>query len=340
VRFHWLLPSFLGFFVLTSPADAAELLFWRFEAEQNRLVFSTDQGVQPRVQLLTNPTRLIIDLPGINLERPSAEQEVGGVIRSVRVGQFDSKTTRLVIEFTPGYSITRQQVQLQRISPRQWIVELRTQDRVAQFPNSKPLPPLRPLPPATTNPLGDLFRVPRGRMVVAIDPGHGGRDPGAVGIRGVQEKDIVLPIAQRVAEILEQKGVQAILTRTSDYELDLEPRVQLARRENANLFVSIHANAIDNRPDVNGLETYHYENGLRLAQTIHNSILQNLDIRDRGVRQARFYVLRRNPMPAVLVEVGFVTGRQDAPRLATTDYQNQMAEAIARGILQYIQQNF
>jgi N-acetylmuramoyl-L-alanine amidase len=113
----------------------------------------------------------------------------------------------------------------------------------------------------------------------------------------------------------------------------------MARQANVNLFVSIHANSIDNRPDVSGLETYYYSSGERLAETIHNSILQSINIKDRRVRQARFYVLRNNPMPAVLVEVGFVTGVEDAPRLGTADYQNQMAQAIARGIIQYIQQN-
>jgi N-acetylmuramoyl-L-alanine amidase len=177
-------------------------------------------------------------------------------------------------------------------------------------------------------------------MVVMIDPGHGGPDSGAVGIGGLQEKNVILPIAQRVAAILQQQGIQAILTRKSDYDLDLEPRVRMAREDRANLFVSIHANSIDNRPDVNGLETYYYSSSSqRLAQTIHNTILQSIDVGDRGVRQARFYVLRNNPMPAVLVEVGFVTGTRDEPRLATADYQNQMAQAIARGILLYIQQN-
>jgi N-acetylmuramoyl-L-alanine amidase len=108
----------------------------------------------------------------------------------------------------------------------------------------------------------------------------------------------------------------------------------------ADLFVSIHANSINlSRPDVSGLETYYYSSGQRLARTIHSSILQSLDIKDRGVRQARFYVLRKSSMPSVLVEVGFVTGREDAAKLSNPDYRNQMAQAIARGILQYIQQN-
>jgi N-acetylmuramoyl-L-alanine amidase len=109
---------------------------------------------------------------------------------------------------------------------------------------------------------------------------------------------------------------------------------------NADLFVSIHANSMgSNRPDISGLETYYFDSGQRLAQTIHNSVLRNVNIRDRRVRKARFYVLRKSSMPSVLVEVGFVTGREDAPRLGTAAYQNELAEAIVRGIIQYIRQN-
>ncbi len=340
MKLFWLLPSFLGFLLLSSPAQARQLVSWRFEANQNRLVFATDEGVQPKAQLVGNPTRLVIDLPGIALERSTPEQLVGGAIRSVRVAQFDKNTTRLVIELNPGYTINPQQVRFQGAAPNFWSVQLPTPQRVAQLPNATSVPSLISVPPPTaSSPPANLPRVPNGRVVVMLDPGHGGKDPGAIGIGGLREKDIILPLAQQVAAILEQRGVKAILTRTDDYFVDLAPRVEMARRANVDVFVSIHANAIANRPDVNGLETYYYSSGQRLAQTIHSSILQNVGVKDRGVRRARFYVLRNNPMPAVLVEVGFVTGRQDAPRLATTAYENQMAQAIANGILQYIQQN-
>ncbi len=149
-----------------------------------------------------------------------------------------------------------------------------------------------------------------------------------------------MPIAQQVASILEQQGVQAVLTRRSDYFVDLAPRVAMAERMNADLFVSIHANSMGlSRPDISGLETYYYSSGQRLAQTIHNSISQSMDVKNRGVRRARFFVLRKTSMPSVLVEVGFVTGREDAVKLSNPTYRSQMAEAIARGILQYIQQN-
>jgi N-acetylmuramoyl-L-alanine amidase len=179
-----------------------------------------------------------------------------------------------------------------------------------------------------------------GQVTVVIDPGHGGNDPGAVGIDSIHEADIVLPIAQQVAAALEQQGVQALLTRSDDREVELEPRVQLAERAQATLFVSIHANSISlDRPDVNGFETYYYNSGQALAQTIYNNTLQTLGIPGRGIHQARFYVLRHTSMPSTLIEIGFVTGSEDQPRLANPEFRSQLAAAIAQGILQYLQRS-
>ncbi|HEY9763354.1 MAG TPA: DUF3747 domain-containing protein [Trichocoleus sp.] len=181
--------------------------------------------------------------------------------------------------------------------------------------------------------------VPQGELVVVIDPGHGGRDPGAVGIGGIQEKAINFAISQRVQQRLQQAGITAMMTRSGDQEIDLDPRVVYAERVGADLFVSIHANAISmSRPDVNGLETYYYSgrNSERLAQSIHNSVLRQTDLQDRGVRTARFYVIRNTTMPAVLVETGFVTGARDAARFSNAAARDQIADAIADGILNYL----
>ncbi|MGC9505674.1 N-acetylmuramoyl-L-alanine amidase family protein [Baaleninema sp.] len=200
-----------------------------------------------------------------------------------------------------------------------------------------------PLPVAnrrnTTSSWDDVPQIPQGQVVVVIDPGHGGSDPGAVGIGGLSEIDIVNPMSHRIADLLEENGVAAVLTREDNRTVELEPRVQLANRLNANLFVSIHANAISmSRPDVNGIETYYYQTGGDLAATIHQNLLQATGGPDRGVRTARFYVLRNTDMPAVLVELGFVTGAYDAPRLSDAQYRELLAQAIARGILQYVNQ--
>jgi N-acetylmuramoyl-L-alanine amidase len=643
VKLHWLLPGTFGtILMLSSPTLAAKLDSWRFDANQNRLEINTTGAVQPQAQLIFNPTRLVIDLPGTTFGRPQLRQQVGGAITSIRVGQFDEQTTRIVVELTPGYTLDPNQVKFVGTTASRWTVQIptpvaegvatqpteiavrqptatsalpprniynvvttqpstlaqttkptaisatqgttqvenfritgdgffvrtsggnpqiqvnRSDDRRAinidiagaslspnlsqrdvsvnrygvnriQFsqlqtsppvvrmtmqvdtngsdwrastssvggfivipntgvvrlpgssnisvpgssnprpiappvvanlpatiqsvelaatgtqlivrgdrnlsangswdrstgfyritiPNARlansvrgpvfganspilkvrlqqqdsntvaifvqPTPgsqigelnqvgdqfvaleiqpsrrvptssssisglPLPPLPPPNRVPFPDPLtndrptsplpsrRDPRGRPIVVIDPGHGGKDSGAPGLGGLLEKNVVLPIGQRVAAILEQNGVNAVLTRNSDTFVPLPGIVDIAARSNATLFVSIHANSVDNRPDVNGLEVYYYDSGYGLAEVVRRSILQNIDtIKDRGTRKARFYVLRKSSMPSILVETGYMTGREDNPRLATTEYQNRMAEAIARGVLRYLQ---
>lgn len=184
-----------------------------------------------------------------------------------------------------------------------------------------------------------LPSVPKSSRIVVIDPGHGGRDPGAIGIGSIRESEIVLDISRQVVSLLKQQGVDAILTRSRDEEIELSPRVQFAERANADVFVSIHANSFDaRRTDVNGIETFYYtgSSSQQLARAVQNSLLQELGARDRGVKAANFYVLRYTSMPAVLVETGFVTGSEDAARLSSATGRAQIARAIARGILQYM----
>lgn len=179
--------------------------------------------------------------------------------------------------------------------------------------------------------------IPHGEVVVMIDPGHGGRDPGAIGIGGLQEKDINTTISRRIQQVLQQRGLTVVMTRSDDTYVSLEGRTDYAERVGADVFISIHANAISlDRPDVNGLETYYYDTGQRLAQVIHDNVLQRVSMGNRGVRQARFFVLRRTSMPAVLVETGFVTGRVDAARFRDPAAVTQIADAIAAGILSYL----
>ncbi|WP_239121621.1 MULTISPECIES: N-acetylmuramoyl-L-alanine amidase [Spirulina sp. CCY15215] len=609
-----------------SPAEAARLLFWRFDSSQNRLVFTTDSDVQPSAHLIDNPTRLAIDLPGVQLDDSLTPQRIGGAIASVRVGQVTPGTARLVIELAPGYTIDPQAVNFQGSSATQWSVQLPNPERIVAAevapeltpiayspePTPAPTPTLnksdrqrfqstqngfylrleateagrvnvsqgvdgrqveinlegivlpedlvsrslavdrlgvqqvafsqvsisppkaritlettgeqtdwnatlgrnglaivpiegagvrrdnppppappesivvpsessdnnitpievttpiaqrdrlatirsvdwglgnqlyirgngsirgsirwdsdaeayiitipnaqlaegvrgpqlltngpiaeirlrqhdrantveillktvrgivagelnqlsstllslalnqertsstpissRPIPPRVSTPPRNTFpsnpspppttppRPINGRVLITIDPGHGGKDPGAIGIGGLQEKDVVLPISLEVSRILQQNGVQVVMTRDRDYFVSLAGRAEMANRARADAFVSIHANAISlSRPDVNGVETFYYSYaGQRLANAIQSRILRNIRIGSRGVKQARFYVLRNTSMPSALVEVGFVTGRDDAPRLATSAFRSQMAQAIAEGILEYI----
>ncbi len=262
----------------------------------------------------------------------------------VRLQSSGSNTVLVYVQPNPGVQIG----ELNQINSQTIALQLkRSEQRGRIIPPISGLPPL-PLPsqvpfpdpnapypaPSRSRP-----RIPSGRVVVMIDPGHGGKDSGAVGIGGLQEKNIILPISQKLARILQQNGVQVILTRDSDYFVSLQGRVDLASRANADVFVSIHANSAGSeRPDVSGLETYYYDSGLGLARIVHNSILKSVNVRDRGVRRARFYVLRKSSMPSILVETGYMTGREDIAKLRNPQYQNQMAEAIARGVLQYLKQ--
>jgi N-acetylmuramoyl-L-alanine amidase len=179
----------------------------------------------------------------------------------------------------------------------------------------------------------------RRRGVIFVDAGHGGRDVGAIG-NGIQEKDVVLPISIKLGQALQYMGYTVYYTRTNDVEIDLEPRVAAAERANADVFVSVHANSLESRrSDINGVETFHARNstvGRELASYVHSQIISATGATDRRVKAAGFYVIARTSMPAILVETGFVTNATEARNLSSPDYQKRMAEAIARGIDQFM----
>ena len=197
------------------------------------------------------------------------------------------------------------------------------------------------LRPTTTpvDPTG-LPVVPTGRYRIVIDPGHGGPDPGAIGIRGLRETDVVLDVSLQVAALLRARGVEVLMTRTREVDVDLPPRVSLANRSQATAFISIHANALNmRRPDVNGIETFFFSDPRsgRLASYLQQQMMNvSPGTPNRGVRRGRFFVIRRTAMPAALIEMGFVTGAIDAPRLARPDHRRRLALAIAAGTLDYL----
>ena len=207
-------------------------------------------------------------------------------------------------------------------------------------------PQARPaLFPTAAGPLSaeGLPLVPRGRFKVVIDPGHGGPDPGAVGIAGLRETDVVLDVSLQLARLLQSQGVEVLLTRTTEVDVDLPPRVALANSSGADVFLSVHANALSMmRPDVNGIESFYFEPAGNRARSLAAAVQQQMlaispGSPDRGVRTARFFVIRRTVMPSTLVEMGFVTGSLDAPRLMDANFRRQLAVALATGVLTYLQ---
>jgi N-acetylmuramoyl-L-alanine amidase len=172
--------------------------------------------------------------------------------------------------------------------------------------------------------------------VIVIDPGHGGPDPGAVGISGrTLEKYNVVWIARDLKALLEKEGAKVIMTRDGDNYLTLDARVRLANQRGADIFVSIHNDANLNR-QIRGTTTYYYTAGSKpLAAAVQRELVRALGSNDIGVRQAPFYVIRKTWMPSVLVEVGFVTNPAEEKLLVDPSYRLRAARGIYNGIVTY-----
>lgn len=179
--------------------------------------------------------------------------------------------------------------------------------------------------------------------MVYIDPGHGGRDPGAIGPSGVQEKRVALRVAQKVYEGL-FKVCQVKLTREDDRALganesaDLEARVRMANSWPADLFISIHCNSAGSQA-AHGTETFCYSpsgEGYRLANLIQSKLTKHTGLNDRGVATGNFAVLRETKMPAVLVELGFISNPTEETLLNSEDFHNHCAKAIVEGVCNYL----
>ncbi|WP_297508831.1 N-acetylmuramoyl-L-alanine amidase [Thermococcus sp.] len=169
---------------------------------------------------------------------------------------------------------------------------------------------------------------------ICVDAGHGGKDPGAVGY--VVEKDVNLAIALKVAHVLEMDGANVVLTRDGDYFVTLSGRVQIANSADCDIFISIHANSGPN--SASGFEVYHYYGSYKgniLATYVDQEIDKLIPLRNRGVKEAGYYVLKYTHMPAILIETGFVTNSYDAGIISDESYQWKYAYAILHGVQRY-----
>jgi N-acetylmuramoyl-L-alanine amidase len=209
---------------------------------------------------------------------------------------------------------------------------------------------------------------------IVIDPGHGGHDPGAISRSGLQEKQINLDIARRLAGLLEKSGIEVVMTRNKDVFISLEKRSEIANRSGADIFISIHANS-NKAKILNGFEVYCISTGVsdlkravdsarsesnyagvafpvkvtlwdmaynynrgqsfRLAEYICKVIRRDLDTRVIGVKGAAFQVLKYNNIPAILVEVGFLSNKKEENSLKDSSYRQSIAQAIADGVKVY-----
>ncbi|OON93328.1 MAG: N-acetylmuramoyl-L-alanine amidase [Candidatus Epulonipiscioides saccharophilum] len=175
-------------------------------------------------------------------------------------------------------------------------------------------------------------------MRIVLDAGHGGVDPGAIGQAGLRESEIVLTITLKLAQLLESVGIEVILTRTTNQYISLEERVRIANDSKADYFISIHANSATNKL-ASGAETYAYSKvgkSYILALDVQEDLIKSTGFLDRGVKTANFAVLRETDMPAILVEIGFLSNAQEESKLSNKEFLNRIAMAIYNGIAQYL----
>ena len=170
---------------------------------------------------------------------------------------------------------------------------------------------------------------------VVLDPGHGGTDYGAIR-EGINEKDITLDVSQRVASILKSKGYKVAMTRNEDIYVSLEDRVEYSEKENPEIFVSIHVNsAVATEPY--GIETHYYhEYSKELSDVIQEHLMKEIESKNRGIIKSKFYVINHTTVPAVLVEMGFLSNADERAELLTDARKQKTAKAIAEGIIEYL----
>lgn len=187
--------------------------------------------------------------------------------------------------------------------------------------------------------------------VIVLDAGHGGMDPGKVGINNVLEKDVNLAIVYKLKEILENKGYTVVLTRTDDKDLssenatnhkmeDLVNRVDIMKSNHANLVISIHQNSFPNE-SCYGPQVFYYGSSAeseRLATELQNALDQTLEVSEsRGIKcNNDYYIFKNSPAPIVIVECGFLSNSQEADLLNDEMYQSKLARAIYEGIGNYL----
>lgn len=178
---------------------------------------------------------------------------------------------------------------------------------------------------------------PGTRFTVVLDAGHGGSDPGAPSIDGKREKTFNLSLVLKVRALLQSDSrLNLVLTREGDTYPTLDDRVNLANGLNADLFVSIHTNS-NNSASINGTETYYNRpDSKAFAELMHAKIVAAAGLRDRGVKTAGFVVIRETKMPAVLLEIGYLSSKIDNDKLWNDGFQNKVAAAIAAGIKQQL----
>lgn len=298
-----------------------------FSFIDNKLHIDASRSVIPSIMTMDSPDRVVIDFPKAVFSDEfmekfgfdsgsQGEMEITDYpdVQRIRFAMFSDNpnTVRFVVDLnSPNHGkITYNEL------------GLTTVELVPGKDTTEPKPPIKT----------------DGKYTVVIDAGHGDHDSGAVSVKKRYEKDFNLSLSLKVGEILSQDDrFNTVLSREDDTFLELSERAQLANSLNADLFVSIHANSVDNKPSVSGTETYYWRaESKAFAETMHKHLMEGTQFKDRGVRKANHRVTKETKMPAILLEVGFLTNAAEEAQLFDEQFQQRVADNIVKGILDYL----
>ena len=329
-----------------------------------RVVVDSDRPVSYRQSVLPYPTRVVLDIQNAWIA-PEAKKDIAvdsPLLSRVRIAQFDPTTVRIVLETTVqkgGWKIFSIDGEKPRV-----VMDFGTPPAggAAVNPPQETWKP-DPLPSASDEDESeeegdtaqdqlerDLSEITgmKGRRI-AIDPGHGGSDSGAIGPTGIMEKSITMRVSRELKRLLEAEGATVILTRTGDTEVsekgasatsveELQARCDVANKAKADIFLSIHADAFTNR-EVKGTTAYYYTKGTkkskRLADNVRTALIDAIGTVDRGTQSCNFYVVKHTDMPAILVEISFISNPDEEKMMNSETGIKKIAQGIADGIADY-----
>lgn len=294
---------------------------------ENRLTIAMDGSSAPNITKMTGPDRIIIDLPNAtfsdvfgsgqeldpNLNGKLAVTDYPDV-SGVRYSLYSTSpyTVRFVIDLNTSKNYS---LEVSGDASKLVVVDLNAQSTED----------------TTTQPGNN------GRKLVVLDAGHGAKDSGAVGVTGKYEKNFNLAVVLKAAELLKQENkIDVVLTRSDDTFLELKDRAGMANKLKADLFISVHANSSGSSA-ASGTETYYQREASKaLAKVMHKYLVKATGLSDRGVRYGNFHVIRETTMPAVLLEVGYLSNKGDESLLFSETLQNNVAASMVSGIKEYL----
>lgn len=292
----------------------------------NTLHIAYDGNLKPSISTMTNPDRIVIDFPNAEFSdefkskfvfdgSSQGEMKITDYpdVQRIRYAKFNATTVRFVID--ANYALNYESLS-----------------------NTEGLLSLTLSMKSSTSDSGSNTTKPKDKYTIVIDAGHGNGDSGAVSVNNRYEKTVNLGIANKVAELAKNEPkLNIVLTRSTDVFLELSERVSIANNLNADLFVSIHANSIDGKPSVGGTETYYYRSESKaFAEVMHKYLMKGTQFKDRGVKVASHHVTRNTKMPAILLEVGFLTNPEEEKQMFNEDFQYRVAQQIVNGLKAYL----